>query len=166
MVRRKKDEDIILKSNNEDSISMLAEIQTEPDELMTAFEDCVPGLSEIADFLPSYTLYALTLPMANHGTFREDFQVFADTRNNLKAMQAKQAELKKKNGISPMELFDRLGVKELATAGMMIRSRLEKVLLIHIDSKNAELIFKDKRALTAEISTYAHKSCMAQGKLA
>ena len=35
MVRRKKDEDIILKSNNEDSISMLAEIQTEPDELMT-----------------------------------------------------------------------------------------------------------------------------------
>ena len=120
----------------------------EPDELMTAFEDCVPGLSEIADFLPSYTLYALTLPMANHGTFREDFQVFADTRNNLKAMQAKQAELKKKNGISPMELFDRLGVKELATAAMMIRSRLEKVLLIHVDSKNAELIFKDPSITT------------------
>ena len=115
----------------------------EPDELMTAFEGCIPGVSGVADYLPSYTLYAVTLPMANQAAFRKDFQVFADSRGNLKAMQTKQAELKKKNGISPEELFDRLNVKELATAGMMIRSRLEKVLLIHIDSKDAGLIFQD-----------------------
>lgn len=120
----------------------------ESDELMTAFENCAPGVSELADFLPSYTLYAVTLPIANHGTFREDFQVFADSRNNLKTMQVRQAELEKKNGISPTELFDRLGVKELATAGMIIRGRLEKLILIHIDSKNADLIFRDPAITT------------------
>lgn len=120
----------------------------EPDELMTSFENCVPGVSSLADCLPSYTLYALTLPLSNHAVFRKDFQVFADSRNSLKPMQARQAELKKKNGISPMELFDRLGVRELAVAGMVIRSSLEKVLLIHVDSRNPELIFRDPSITT------------------
>ena len=135
----------------------------DPDELLTAFEDCVPGVPEFADYLPSYTLYALTLPMANHGTFREDFQVFADSRNNLKPMLARQNELKKKNGVSPMELFDRLGVKELATAGIMIRSRLERVILIRIDSRNADLIFRDPsittmRGYVSKLHTWKYQS--------
>lgn len=120
----------------------------EPDELMSAFENCVPGVSEIADYLPSYTLYAVTLPMENHAAFRNDFQVFADSRNTLKSMQAKQNELKKRGGIAPMELFEKLGVKEVAIAGMMVRSRLEKILLIRVENRDPELIFRDPSITT------------------
>ena len=120
----------------------------EADELMTAFENCIPGTSQVADVLPSYTLFAVTVPVENHGSFRKDFQVFADSRNNLKTMQSKQNSLKSKAGISPMELFDRLGVKELATAGMIIRSRLEKVNLIRVESRDAELLFCDPSVKT------------------
>ncbi len=120
----------------------------EPDELMSAFENVVPGVSEVADYLPSYTMFALSLPIRNHSVFRKDYQVFADSRNNLKSMLAKQAGLKSKSGISPMELFDNLEVKELATAGMIVRSRLERINLIHIGSKDPELIFCDPSMTT------------------
>lgn len=120
----------------------------EPDELMTAFVSCIPGISQVADYLPSYTLFAVTLPLDNHSAFRQDFQVFADSRNNLKGMLTRQAALKSKTGISPMELFDRLGVKELATAGMIVRSRLERVILIRVESRDAELLFCDQSVKT------------------
>jgi hypothetical protein len=115
----------------------------EPDELMTAFKNCIPGVSKVADYLPSYTLFAVTVPVQNHSAFRKDFQAFADSRNSLKTMLAQQESLKSKNGIAPMELFDNLEVQELATAGVVIRSRLERINLIHISNKDAELIFRD-----------------------
>lgn len=120
----------------------------EPDELMSAFENVVPGVSEVADYLPSYTMFALSIPIRNHSVFRKDYQAFADSRNNLKPMLAKQAGLKSRLGVAPMELFDNLEVKELATAGMIMRSRLERINLIHIGSRNAELIFRDPSITT------------------
>ena len=120
----------------------------EPDELMTAFANCTPGTSQVADYLPSYTLFALTIPIRNHSAFRKDFQAFADSRNTLKTMLAQQGSLKSKNGIAPMELGDNLEVQELATAGLIIGSRLERVNLIHISSRNAELIFRDPALTT------------------
>lgn len=120
----------------------------EPDELMTAFEGCIPGTSQVADCLPSYTLFAVTLPIENHSAFRKDFQVFADSRNNLKSMLSKQTTLKSKAGVAPMELFERLGVKELATAGMIIRSRLERVNLIRVESRDPHLLFSDSKIKT------------------
>lgn len=120
----------------------------EPDELITSFENCIPGISQVADYLPSYTLFAVTLPVENHSAFRRDFQVFADSRNNLKGMLSKQADLKSKVGIAPMELFDRLGVKELATAGMIIRSRLERVNLIRVETRDVQLLFCDSSVKT------------------
>jgi hypothetical protein len=115
---------------------------------MSAFENCSPGVSKVADYLPFYTLYVVTLPIENQAAFREDFQVFADSRNSLKSMQTRQAELKKRVGLSPMEFFDDLGVKEIATAGMIVRSRLEKIILMRIESRNAELIFRDPSVKT------------------
>lgn len=120
----------------------------EPDELMTAFANCIPGTSQVADCLPSYTIFAVTLPVDNHSAFRQDFQVFADSRYSLRSMLSKQGTLKSKTGISPMELFDLLGVKELATAGMIIRSRLERVNLIRVESRDAELLFHDPAVKT------------------
>ena len=117
----------------------------EPDEFVTSFQNCNPGESSVAEYLPSFTISVLSLPMKNHATFRKDYQQFLDSRGKLKSMQVTQSKLERKYSISPMELFDKFEVLELATATLPIDGSVEQINLIHIDSRNAELIFADPR---------------------
>ena len=119
-----------------------------PDEFLTCLQHCNPGVSEVAECLPAYTMSVISVPVDNHADLRKDYPTFADSRGKLNSMLVKQAALKKKYGISPAELFDRLVVKELATATMLIGDKLEKINLIRIENRNPQLIFADPQIKT------------------
>ena len=112
----------------------------EPDEFFTVFEKCKPGVAEFAQCLPSYTLYAISIPVENQETYTEAYEPFADSRQALKGMKAKQNALGK-SGLTPEEFFRRLQVKEIASAFFVLRSNVEKVNLLRVESRDPELIF-------------------------
>ena len=118
------------------------------DDFMTCLRGCVPGVSSVAECLPSYTLYAISLPVRNHEVFRKDYMTFADSRGKLNSMIVRQNGLKNKNSISPSELFDRLRVTELATAAFQIGDKLERVNLLRIEDIDPSLVFNDPQLRT------------------
>ena len=115
----------------------------EPDEFATALQTCTPGICSVADYLPSYTLFALSLPMSDHAEYRKGYSTFADSRGKLESMRLKQTKLEGRYSLSPEDFFQQLGLKELAAAVMYIGGKKEKVILMHIDSRKPELIFRD-----------------------
>lgn len=122
--------------------------QGEPDEFMTCLQGCTPGESSVAECLPSYTMFAVSLPLRDHSTFRNDYKTFADSRGKLNTMTIRQRTLSKTNSISPSELFDRMDVTELATAAFLVGENLERVNLMRIQRKDPELIFNDPQIKT------------------
>ena len=120
----------------------------EQDEFMTCLRDCTPGESTVAECLPSYTMFAVTLPIRNHAAFIKGYQTFADSRGKLNSMLLKQEALKKKNAISPSELFERMQVTELATAAFHLGDRLERINLLRVGNREPELMFNDPQIRT------------------
>ena len=120
----------------------------EQDEFLTCLQACTPGESSVAECLPSYTMFAISIPIRNHDVFRKSYETFADSRGKLNSMLVKQKSLNKANAISPSDFFARLNVTELATASFLIGDRLEKVNLIRIENRDPELIFNDPQIKT------------------
>ena len=63
---------------------------SDADEFMTVLEDCTPAVSVVADMLPSYTMFALTLPLRNFGEYAQAYQSFVDSRQRLQAFKSVQ----------------------------------------------------------------------------
>jgi hypothetical protein len=112
------------------------------DEFMSVFAGCEPGMSEIADVLPSYTQFALTLPLKGHDVFANAYRTFIDSRQGLHNFLAAQKSLANSAGISPEAFFEKLGVREIGSASFVVGSKMEKVNLIRISNKDAEIVFK------------------------
>ena len=115
----------------------------ETDEFMTVLQNCEPGESAVAEYLPSYTMSVFTLPLKNHEVFREAYSRFADSKGKWNSMLSKQNKLKKKHKISPEGFFRVLEVEEVATATMVIDNNLERINLIRIDNVDPEILFND-----------------------
>ena len=115
---------------------------SEADEFLTALEDCDPSVCEAADFLPSYTLFAASLSLKDFDEYSDGYQAFIDSRQKLQDFKAVQKSLGAKAGMMPEDLFQRLQLKELATAVFKVAGNREKVNLFNVESKDACLIFK------------------------
>ena len=114
----------------------------EADEFISVFDDCQPAVSCVADILPSYTVSAVSMPFADPDRYVSAYKSFVDSRQRLHELAARQKSLQMSAGIAPEDFFERLGVKEVANAGFKVDGRLEKVNLIRVSSKDADLIFK------------------------
>ena len=114
----------------------------ESDEFITALKDCTPKASSVSDVLPSYTVSAVTIPVSNIEKYISGYKSFADSRQSLHELNARQKNLEKTVGIGPEAFFERIGVKEIATASFRVSGKMEKVNLIHTSGKEIELIFK------------------------
>lgn len=112
------------------------------DEFFTAVEDCQPSLSSVADVLPSYTHFAVSLPLKDFKEYSAGYQNFIDSRQKLQGFKNVQKSLGSKAGISPEDFFDRLELEELSMAVFKVAGRQEKINLFKVDSRDAGLIFK------------------------
>lgn len=144
--------------------SMLYE--SEPDEFLTVFEDCRPGISEVGNVLPSYTMSVVTMPIKDIEEYMTAYQSFVDSRQSLQDMKAKQRKVSETAGIMPEEFIRLIDVKELASATFMVNSKLEKVNLIHSGSKDAALIFKGNdeqtfKGASSSVHAWAYPSLMS-----
>lgn len=145
---------------------------SEADEFLTALEDCDPSVCEAADFLPSYTLFAASLSLKDFDEYSDGYQAFIDSRQKLQDFKAVQKSLGAKAGMMPEDLFQRLQLKELATAVFKVAGNREKVNLFNVESEDACLIFKGNevssmRGYVPSVHTWAYPGFAASvyGKL-
>lgn len=117
-------------------------------EFMTVLENSAPAVSAVSSVLPSYTLFALSLPMKNAQPYISAYQSYLDTRQRLQANQNARNNLKAEYGVSPEDMVASLGVREVAAAFFMKGNSIEKITLVrtgrdahYVDTVNYASVF-------------------------
>jgi hypothetical protein len=109
-------------------------------DFMSVLDHASPSVSTLSDMLPSYTAYALTLPMQDAGSYISDYSTYLESQRKLKEQKAWQDVLKKRAGISPQKLMERLQISEVASAAFMCGDRMENVNLVKIANADTVLL--------------------------
>ena len=110
-------------------------------EFMTVLQKSLPAVSSVAEIVPSYTVFAASLPIGNIDTYVDAYRSFLDSRQALQKSLSSQKSMAAKTGISPYDLMVALGVKEVATASFMAGGKMEKVNLIKTGKEIPEMLF-------------------------
>lgn len=136
------------------------------DEFISVLSGCEPGTSAIADVLPSYTQFALTIPLKGHDKYFNAYRTFVDSRQGLPNFVAAQKSLANSAGVTPEAFFNSLGVREVGSASFVVGSKMEKVNLIRISNKDADVVFKGNdvetfRNYVPAVHSWAYSSFVA-----
>ena len=100
-------------------------------DFMSVLDHDSPSVSEVSKMLPSYTRFALTLPMMNDDAYLSDYSAYLESAQMKAANTEWQNKLKKKN-LTPAKLMEKLGVTEVASAAFSCNGSLEWVNLVKI----------------------------------
>ena len=110
-------------------------------EFMTVLQKSLPAESSLSAIVPSYTLFAASLPVGGLDAYTDAYKSYLDSRQALQKSLASQKSMASKAGISPYDLMVSLGVKEVATASFMAGGKLEKVNLLKTVKDVPEMLF-------------------------
>ena len=110
-------------------------------EFMTVLQKSLPAESSLSAIVPSYTLFAASLPVGGLDAYTDAYKSYLDSRQALQKSLASQKSMASKAGISPYDLMVSLGVKEVATASFMAGGKLEKVNLLKTGKDVPEMLF-------------------------
>lgn len=110
-------------------------------EFMSVLKASAGGISQISSVLPSYTFYALSLPMSGSDAYIEAYRSYLDSKQALPSYNKVQKDLQKRDALSPAELVRRLGVTEVATATFGNQSSPSKVNLLKVGRQDT-IMFK------------------------
>lgn len=100
------------------------------------------SVSGIPDILPSYTVFAASIPMDNAGAYVAAYEKYSDARIGLAKYMARHKELKSRAGISPKDWAEILKIKEVGTASFYIGQNLESLLFVKVGNADVQTIFK------------------------
>lgn len=100
------------------------------------------SLPHIHEVLPSYTVFAASLPMDDAEACISAYGKYSDARIGLTAYITRQKELKAAAGISPEDWAAGLGIREVGTASFYMGDTLESLLYIRTSGKDLKTIFK------------------------
>ena len=117
-------------------------------EFMNVLAKSVPAYSALSNVLPSYVLFAASLPIADMDSYVNAYKAYLDSRQALQKNTARQKNLASKAGMSPYDLMKVLEVKEVATATFTAGAKQERVNLIRTgknlpESLNLQVSKKD-----------------------
>lgn len=110
-------------------------------EFMSVLMESAGGISQISSILPSYTYYALSLPMSETEAYVEAYMAYLDSKQALPEYNKTQKELQKRDALSPAEFVRRIGVKEVATATFGDPASPSKVNLVKVGRQDT-IMFK------------------------
>ena len=111
-------------------------------EFLSVLQKSVPAYSSAADILPSYTVFAASLPLGEVDAYAYAYEAYLDSRQMMQKNRAVKKTLASKAGISPDDLMAALGVREAVSASFMAGGRLERVNLIRTGDDVPEVLFK------------------------
>lgn len=121
------------------------------EEFMNVFRSVPAASSSVSEILPSYTVAAFSLPVADVGKSIEAYERFADTKTGRAKYDAAQDALCKRAGISPVKWAELIDIQEVAVASFYVGQSFETVLLIRTGKPDPGTLFKG-----LEISSLKH----------
>lgn len=109
-------------------------------DYVSVLNHAAPSVSSLSSMLPSYTYFALTLPMSDASEYLSAYSSYLESSKMKVSNHEWQEKLRIKAGLSPLRLVDRLGVTEVASASFMCGEKLERVNLLKIDYPDTVLL--------------------------
>lgn len=107
---------------------------------MSVLEKTAGGTSSLAAMLPSYTFFALSLPMKDFRQYTEAYEAYLDSRQALQSFRGGQAALARRDTISPVDFVGRLGVQEMASASFPTGKGLMKINLAKVSKSDPVIL--------------------------
>lgn len=101
-------------------------------EFMTVLNNSASAVSAVSSVLPSYTVFAASLPLGRPDSYMDGYDAFLDSRQSLQKSNAERKALASKAGLSPQEFVAMSEVSEVATASFYAGGKLEKVVLMKV----------------------------------
>ncbi|MGN1211966.1 MAG: hypothetical protein ACI4TM_09795, partial [Candidatus Cryptobacteroides sp.] len=108
------------------------------DDYWNVFKTVAPDISSVADILPSYTIFALSIPMKDVDAHITAHRNFLDSGSGLTKYTARLDTLRKRVGISPVNWAKALNIKELSYAKFAAGDSIREVLLIRPGKQRSE----------------------------
>ena len=131
--------------SSEDSVPMMLKgmslFDSDASDFMSVLAKSSGSISQISSILPSYTYFALAIPMSDMVPYLEAYQSYLDSKQALPAYNKIQKDIQAKTKVSPTELLRKIGVKEVATATFGSSSSPRKVNLMKMTRQDT-VIFK------------------------
>ena len=121
------------------SLDGTAVYEGEAADFMTVLEKSLASVSAVSAMLPSYTLFAVSLPMKDAAPYIAAYQSYLDTRQKLQVNLAVRNSLEKKHKMSPEDMAAQLGIREVAAAFVMNGNSIDKITLMRT-GKNAHYV--------------------------
>ncbi len=97
------------------------------EKFLNVFRNTSVATSKVADVLPSYTVSAFSVPLADVNAYLEAYLKFADTKMGEAKYKAAQKALQNNVKIAPAQWAEILDLKEIAQASFYVGDRLENV---------------------------------------
>lgn len=133
--------------NAQDDI-LLRGVQTyesDASEFVTVLENSSGAMSGISSVLPSYTLFALTLPMSDVEPYVSAYEAYLDSKQMLSNFRFRQNEMKKSTKVAPSDFIRHMGVTEVAKASFGNTADPFVVNLLKVDKEHPSLSAKSGR---------------------
>lgn len=130
--------------HSETASTLLKGLQVYADDasdFMSVIAQTQPASSSASDILPSYTYFALTLPMASWDSYQTAYKSYLDSKQKLAEYNRNQTLLADQNGLSPELFVRRLAPKEVAKAAFGSADALHEVNLVKL-GKNDTVVFR------------------------
>ena len=99
-------------------------------DFMNVLDAVKPATSELSEMLPSYTIFAAAMPMKDMAAYVDAYKSYLDSRQKLQIYLAAQKRLGL--AVSPVELLQTWGVREVAVASFKVSSTMETVNLFKV----------------------------------
>ena len=113
--------------------------ESDASDFMAVLEGMKPATSEVSEILPSYTLFAASLPMKDMSAYLAGYESYLDSRQKLQLYKAAQDKL----GLpaAPMTMLQNWNVSEVAVASFKTGSAVESVNLMKVDNPQVNTLF-------------------------
>ena len=132
----------ITEGNRSFSLDGSVVYESDAAEFMTVLQHSQPSVSSLSSMIPSYTVFAASLPLDGIDGYVAGYKAYLDSRQLLQKSNANQKSLSGKAGIAPYDLMVSIGVKEVASVSFMAGGKLETVNMIKTDKEIPEVLFK------------------------
>lgn len=96
--------------------------------------------ARIAETVPSYTVFAASLPADNISGYISAYSAYCDAGSGNAGYEARHKELKAAAGIAPKEWAESLDIKEAGIACFHVGRKMETVLLLRPGNGDSEII--------------------------
>lgn len=127
-------------SKSQTSLSGMLVHDTDASDFMNVLEAMKPAASEVSKMLPSYTLFAASMPMKDINAYVDAYKSYLDTRQKMQIYTAAQSRLGL--SVSPVEQLQSWKVSEVAVASFKTGSLIQTVNLMKVGNPDIATLFK------------------------